>query len=143
MKVFFSNETTAQVLLKQGVQNALSFGPALVRDGKICTNLKKSHVYRNNPRSGIGMIEKGHYIGIVVQGRGFDKSRGVNLDEFARLFINHVCKIAYNLDGGQSTAMVFMGKALNNHTKSKKGTVFRRVPEILMFGISKTAYEKK
>lgn len=134
MKVYKPDETTAQALLAAGVQNALSFGPTLVNGRQICPDLKKHKLFPANPRTGIGMVEKGHYIAVVVQGRGWENSRGIDLNEFAGVFTSHGCTVAYNLDGGQSTAMIFMGETLNKHTKSGSGIVFRSVPEVLIFG---------
>ena len=53
------------------------------------------------------------------------------------LFYIYGCKQAYNLDGGNSTAMVFMGEHLNQHPgvpESKGGQ--RSLPDMLMWGTS-------
>ena len=49
--------------------------------------------------------------------------------------------MAYNLDGGLSTAMVFMGEQLNSHSGEHYGEHYqisyqRSVPDGLMFGYS-------
>jgi exopolysaccharide biosynthesis protein len=51
---------------------------------------------------------------IVVDGRSPGYSRGVALSEFAQIFKDLGCTIAYNLDGGGSSAMYFMGDLVNN-----------------------------
>jgi hypothetical protein len=61
--------------------------------------------------------------------------------EFADLFAEYGCSLAYNLDGGLSAAMVFMGEQLNSHSGQRIGesndiSYQRAVPDGLMFGYS-------
>ena len=54
-----------------GVRDAFSFGPTLIRDGELTTvNIDEVPRIANetNPRTGIGMIEPGHFVAIVVDG---------------------------------------------------------------------------
>jgi exopolysaccharide biosynthesis protein len=55
--------------------------------------------------------------------------------DFAKLFEDLGCKCAYNLDGGGSATMVFMGKVIN-HPCDKWGE--RAVGDIVYFGESET-----
>ncbi len=116
------------------VYNSLSFGPVLVRDGVLCQykNAKKDKLatmnYGRNPRTGIGQIGELEYLMIVVDGRTYD-SAGLTTSQFAKLFYNEGCVNAYNLDGGQSSCMVFMGKVYN--TVSNSGE--RMVSDIVYF----------
>jgi exopolysaccharide biosynthesis protein len=98
-------------------------------------------VRRANPRSGIGYIEPGHYIAIVVDGRQKDYSVGMPIWDFADLFAEYGCTVAYNLDGGLSAAMIFMGEQLNSHNGNRIGSADdisyqRAVPDGMMFGYS-------
>jgi exopolysaccharide biosynthesis protein len=91
-----------------------------VKDGKM-GKLKTTHqIFGSNPRSGFGMVKKGHYIGIVVDGGETTRRGGVRLDDFAQLFLDRNCIVAYNFDGGQSACMVFMGNSITNAAKSPK-----------------------
>ena len=89
-----------------------SFGPALLRDGRALTEFN-STVSRNNPRSAIGCVEPGHYFFVQVDGRGVRGSRGMTLAELAALFERLGCQTAYNLDGGQTAGIAWMGKLIS------------------------------
>ncbi len=128
-------------LLEDGVENAYSFGPTLIENGVINDQAYKHRVRRANPRAGIGYYSPGHYIAIVVDGRQKDYSIGMPVEEFAQLFATYGCTIAYNLDGGLSAAMIFMGEQLNTHSGQRTGgsdniSYQRAVPDGLMFGYS-------
>ncbi len=115
LRVFEPGEITAQELLDQGVVNAYSFGPTLVNNGVIVEDMKNVRRINNppNPRCGIGMIEPGHLVAIVVEGR-INRSRGLSMEEFAGLFIQQGCTVAYNFDGGASASIVFLGNMCNS-----------------------------
>jgi len=115
-------EVSTSELLADGVVQTFSFGPVLIGDGKTVTDFAAVKIDKNfgnrsiqecNPRTGIGMISSNHYIFIVVDGRS-DESHGVTLEEFARMFADCGCSEAYNLDGGGSSTMYFMGRVVNN-----------------------------
>ncbi|NLI52832.1 MAG: phosphodiester glycosidase family protein [Clostridiales bacterium] len=143
MRIYSPKETNASELLMDGVRDAFSFGPTLLRDGEI-TEENIDHVRRigneTNPRTGIGMIEPGHFVAIVVDGRQKEYSYGMRLSAFCELFIKEGCTEAYNLDGGVSACMLFMGEQLNRHGNKHVGTVEdtyqRRIPDGLVWGYS-------
>lgn len=120
---FDEEELSSTSLLERGVTNTLSFGPTLIKDGvmidnfdnlKIDTNFGNRSIQNSNPRTGIGMIAPNHYVFIVVDGRKEGYSKGMTLTEFAKVFADLGCTEAYNLDGGGSSTMVFMGNVVNN-----------------------------
>ncbi|MEK4508458.1 phosphodiester glycosidase family protein [Paenibacillus sp. FSL K6-2524] len=120
---FDETQISSSELLADGVTNTLSFGPVLIEDGKmvedfshvmIDTNFGNRSIQGANPRTGIGMIAPNHYIFIVVDGRKEGYSRGMTLPEFAQVFADLGCTEAYNLDGGGSSTMYFMGRIVNN-----------------------------
>lgn len=53
----------------------------------------------------------------MVDGRLPHYSHGLLLSEFAKLFEKEGCVMAYNLDGGASATMVFMGEYINKRGK--------------------------
>ena len=116
MKVFKPKTITPQELLNQGVVNTFSFGPTLLNNYERDLTSKRGHLGRANPRCGIGMVEPGYFIAITVDGRQSKYSVGMTMDGFAQLFYLYGCQLAYNLDGGSSTAMVFMGENLSQHS---------------------------
>ena len=62
------------------------------------------------------MVEPGHFIAISVDGRQKDYSVGMTMAEFTQLFYLYGCPVAYNLDGGSTAAMIFMGECLTQHS---------------------------
>ncbi len=111
MRVYKAREKTAQELVDLGAMDVLSFGPYLIRDGEINT----SYVYYGTtpqPRAAIGMVRKGHYFAVIVEGR-IRPSKGMSCMELSELMADLGCTTAFNLDGGWTSAMVFMGKQLN------------------------------
>lgn len=136
------DQTSLDHLAASGVKDIYGFGPILVEDGQMRTDLKESTIYGANPRSAFGMVEPGHYVGILVDGRKPNVSVGVNLTRLAQEFIDQGCICAYNLDGGQSSAMVFMGKQINDHKNESAFAGQRRIPDMLVFGQSNTVPEE-
>jgi hypothetical protein len=138
LKIYSPGETTPQKLLDMGVRDTWSFGPTLIKNGVMRTNYNSYRNHGKNPRSGFGMIEKGHYIGIVVGGRNPGYSVGMTYLELAKLFQLYGCSQAYCFDGGASTSMVFMGKPMDLRIKmtSSNQLTKRRVPEIFILGKS-------
>ena len=126
-----------------GVRDAFSFGPTLIRNGELTTE-DIDHAPRigneTNPRTGLGMVEPGHFVAIIVDGRQKEYSYGMRLSAFADLFVKEGCVEAYNLDGGVSACMLFMGEQLNRHGNKHVGTIEdsyqRRIPDGLVWGYS-------
>jgi len=123
MESYDETDISSSELLKDGVLQTFSFGPVLIEDGQTLTDFAGIKIDKNfgnhsiqdyNPRTGIGMISANHYIFIVADGRAQGYSRGVTLEEFAQLFADYGCQEAYNLDGGGSSTMYFMGRVVNN-----------------------------
>ena len=113
MEVYDYNAVTAKELKTKGARDVLSFGPVLLRDGEVTDQTVRLDKTRGNePRSGLGMVEPGHYVAIVVQGRS-KESAGCKLSWFAGLFKEKGCTLAFNLDGGGTASMIFMGELLN------------------------------
>ena len=139
MKIYDENETSAEQLIKEGVKSTLSFGPVLVRDGIAEANyteyavdgdnLIRGNIATENPRTGIGYYDKNHYCFVVVDGRKEGYSKGVTLREFALIFQELGCDLAYNLDGGNSANMYFRGKKVNK--SSQPGDGEREISDII------------
>lgn len=123
MQTYNETEVSSSELLADGAVHTLSFGPILIQDGeiagdfshvKIDNNFGNRSIQAANPRTAIGMIEPNHFVFVVVDGRREGYSRGMTLDELAELMDNLGATEAYNLDGGGSSTMVFMGRVVNN-----------------------------
>jgi exopolysaccharide biosynthesis protein len=122
VELYDETGTSAEALLADCVTDTLSFGPALLVDGELGKNLDTVEVETNprhpiqgsQPRAGIGIVDTGHFVFVVVDGRSPGYSRGVTLTEFAEIFADLGCTTAYNLDGGGSATLVFRGEVVNS-----------------------------
>lgn len=109
METYGAKEYKVEDVLARQPWQIWKFGPELLdEEGKPLTSFNTSReIQWENPRSGIGFYEPGHYCFIVVDGRQSGYSRGLELDRFAQIFADLGCKCAYNLDGGASAVMTF------------------------------------
>ena len=135
LEVLRPGDESARSLLDRGVRDTYGFGPILVENGEVAQGLRKSRIRHANPRCGIGMVEPGHWIAIVTDGRQRGYSLSISLETFAKLFVERGCVLAYSLDGGSSAGIVFMGEALNRHAGSG-ADVQRAWTDALLFGYS-------
>jgi hypothetical protein len=99
------------------VTDALSAGPALLRNGRIMVTSDEEVFFGSSipdvhPRSAAGRTADGDLILMVVDGRQ-DSSRGAYLEELAMLMLGVGAVDALNLDGGGSSALVVNGTLLN------------------------------
>lgn len=135
LKVYHSWEKTAQEFIDEGVQTVYSFGPYLLLDGKVSERAYANNENKN-PRCAIGMVEPGHYVAIMCEGR-LKRSAGVTIGYLAKMMRAKGCQVAFNMDGGQTAVMVFMGKQLNQIGAYDGGkTNSRPTSEVLGFGTS-------
>ncbi len=132
----FSIAAESEVSLASLSENwqVLSFGPALINNSEIMVDSSSEvgQAKESNPRTAIGQISAGHYLVIVSDGRT-DESEGLSLLQLAQEFQERGCTIAYNLDGGGSSTMVFNGEVVNNPTDGRS-IAEREVSDIVYFG---------
>lgn len=135
MMVFDSDEVAAEDYLAMGATDVLSFGPYLIRDG-VMNEEGFSLAKGNAPRTAIGMVEPGHYWAMMLEGRS-KNSKGGPIAFLAERMLEKGCTTAFNLDGGETACMLFMGKQINvvGGTKNKGGNA-RRSTELLSIGFS-------
>lgn len=112
MKTFSPDAFSMEDTASKGAYQAWSFGPMLLHNGQPMTDFNTS-VAPANPRAAIGYYTPGHYCMVVVDGRQEGYSKGMTMKELSQLFHNLGCTEAYNLDGGQTAQMVFIGKTVN------------------------------
>ena len=107
-------------MLDQGAVQVFSFGPGLLEDGEITvgTTEEVDRAKASNPRTAIGIMEPGHYVLVVSDGRT-DESEGLSLYELAAFLQSIGVQTAYNLDGGGSSTMVFLGQVVNQPTSGR------------------------
>ncbi len=135
LEVHESRDLTAEEYQEKGAIDVLAFGPWMIRDGEFNPHLPKFDGYKA-PRTCLGMIEPGHYIAIMAEGR-HKQSKGATLTQLAEKLADRGCTLAFNMDGGETSCMLFMGKQINKvgNASSKKGYA-RKEPEFLAIGTS-------
>ena len=114
METFAEGEWTKE-MLEDGVYQAWCFGPSLLDDeGNAITEFDswKELLYLH-PRTAIGYFEPGHYCFVNIDGRS-NSSVGITMKELAEFMQSLGCKRAYNLDGGNSSTLNFMGDTLTD-----------------------------
>ncbi|MBR6442325.1 MAG: phosphodiester glycosidase family protein [Clostridia bacterium] len=97
--------------LELGARDVLAFGPILIRDSLI-RMLTVSYHHKKEPRTAVGLLGDNHYLAVVAEGR-LSGAAGMTLDELGQLMAVRGCTQAFNLDGGHTSALIFMGKRLN------------------------------
>jgi exopolysaccharide biosynthesis protein len=115
MATYSADEFDENEAITNGAWQAWTFGPSLLDEsGAALTDYNtSSRLESENPRSGIGYYEPGHYCFVVVDGRDKGYSAGVAMQEFAEVFEELGCTTAYNLDGGKSSVMTYNDEVVN------------------------------
>lgn len=113
------------------VAQSLVFGPVLVLDGEAQTvyNSYGFAAQDKSPRTAIGQVGPLSYVLVVVDGRQED-SRGVTHKQLAEFMESLGCSVAFNLDGGGSSTMVFQGNVFNSVSEESE----REISDIIYFG---------
>ena len=123
----------ANDLVEKNTWQTFEFGPVLVENGEP-TTLPTSFYVRcqdgyYEPRTAIGQLGPLHYIVIVVDGRRDGYSTGASIPQLQQLFLDEGAEFAFNLDGGGSTTLYFLGEVINMPSGGKE----RSVSDIIMF----------
>ncbi len=118
MQTFESDAHTAQEYLDMGVVSTYAFGPILVQGGEVCADLKNWNSKDRAPRMAIGITADGTVKMLDVLGRRKD-AVGVTFPWLAEKMLSIGCVEALNLDGGNTTCMIFMGDIINRPTDVK------------------------
>lgn len=116
--IYPPGQTDRQQLIQRGAYQSWIFGPSLLDDqGKAKTDfITWDYIRQSHPRTALGYYEPGHYCLLLVDGRQ-DSTRGMFLDEEAKIFEDLGCKAAYNLDGGHCSFVTYNGKVANHPYK--------------------------
>lgn len=112
MCVYEFNEHTAEEYLDMGYKMVSSFGPYVIRDGELNPYLE-NHYTLQEARTVIGMADKNHYVVFTCEGRRKGKSLGASLKWVGERLKEKGVVQAFNLDGGGTTSLLFMGIKLN------------------------------
>ena len=135
MQVFFSDEKKAEEYLEAGAADVLAFGPVLIRDGELNETGLKQYGTSHAQRTAVGMVEKGHYYFMMLEGR-IKRSKGDGIRFLAEKLLEKGCTVGFNLDGGDTSCIVFMGHQLCKMKDGKRNVASRRTSDILGIGTS-------
>lgn len=110
MDIYPPGDLDIQRLIDKGAYQSWIFGPSLLDENGRAKDsfITWDYIRQSHPRTAIGYYEPGHYCLLLADGRQ-DRSRGMFLEEMAKLFEDLGCKKAYNLDGGHCSFMNFLG----------------------------------
>lgn len=101
---------TAREALDKGMRDAVSFGPALVVNGKPSETAGSGGGL--NPRTAIGQREDGSILLLVIDGRQ-PHSIGASHKDLVDIMVQYGAINAGNLDGGSSTTLYYEGELRN------------------------------
>ncbi len=130
--------------ISHNIVNTMHFGPSLVVDGKRnilhmqsgCGNQVNEEYKRSH--TAIGQLGELHYLMCCAEETDAGMrpaSTGVNIPTMADIMAEKNCIQAYNLDGGQSTTMVFGNDTLNFVNRGGE----RQLSEIIYFASAQGA----
>lgn len=103
-------EATEEEVRKNNIQEAISFWPVLIKDGKRCQ--VNDGQWGIAPRTGIGQKADGTVIFVVIDGRQPLWSTGAWMSDLYNIFQKYDAVNAVNLDGGSSSEMIYNGKII-------------------------------
>jgi hypothetical protein len=100
------------------IQNILSGGPQLIKQGKIAITSEEEKVapaFVNDlhPRTALAQLNDGKVLLLTIDGRQPGVSIGISLPALAKMLLELGATEAINLDGGGSTTMVVRNKVIN------------------------------
>ncbi len=115
MHVYGPSEYTPEEILSGDPYQVWTFGPSLLdkEGGPLDTFNTSKALLGVHPRTAIGYYEPGHYCFVVVDGRQKGHSVGASMSTLAEIMSGLGCSVAYNLDGGASSMMVYNGENVN------------------------------
>lgn len=108
-------DTTARQALDWGMKEAVTFGPVFLNNYKVVFKNGDGQHPMLNPRTAIGQREDGTFLMLVIDGRG-PSSFGALYSDVIKIFQSYNAINAANLDGGNSTAMIYEGEYVNTPT---------------------------
>lgn len=127
-------KATIEALAPLGIVNTFNFGPGLVIEGEVLDPAYDA-VFNfsegNHRRCAIAQVERGRleYLCICCDGSKDEGSAGMTLAEFAEFVAGFDVENAYNLDGGNTTAMYFDGGKIN----AENSAYSRPISDIIYF----------
>lgn len=107
-----TGQYTIDDIAKNNIKDAVSFGPALIINGKSVT-IEGDGGSGLQPRTAIGQTADGKVLLLEVDGRQPLYSLGASIKDIQNILERYGAVNASNLDGGSSTAMYYNGEIIN------------------------------
>ena len=126
-KLFCAN-ATGNELLEWGIREAVTFGPVFINNYQVVYQEGTDNLGMVNPRTAIGQRSDGTFMLLVLDGRG-PESFGAWYEDVIEIFQANDAVMAANLDGGNSSAMIYDGQYVNT-TVSMYGS--RNLPTVFL-----------
>jgi len=104
-----TDKMTAAEAIENGLRDAISFSPILIKDGKP-TNVS-GYSLGLNPRTAIGQRADGAVLLLVIDGRQ-PQSLGATYQDLIDIMVDYGAVNACTLDGGSSSLMVYEGEVI-------------------------------
>ena len=120
--------------IEKGAVYGWQFGPIIIRDGEQGPGALSYSNMGYKARNILGYYEPGHYV-VVYCDNQQKNANGMDAQMMVNMMKSLGVKEAFNLDGGTSSVLVFMGEVINQPTTEKKNgkTLYGR-PLVDMFG---------
>ena len=139
IELYYPEEHDAQDYLNMGVLHTYCFGPILIRDGEVNERLYNpgsktlaEEYVEEAARQAIGYYAPGHYIIITANG-DHDSRTGVVMQWMVDMMQQKGVTHAFNLDGGRTTLLYFMGQAVNKKANVNR-SLMREITGMLGIG---------
>ena len=134
-----SPEEMERTIAENDILFSIAFGPVLVENGQLNSSpdfieqwYPVGEVNTGYSRAGIGQVDKLHYLYMSLN-HSDEKQARWTVSEFGQHFFEKGVLNAYNLDGGQTSEIVFQGGSAYNHVDHVNGTNSRQVSDMIYF----------
>ena len=120
--------------IENGAVYGWQFGPIVIRDGEQGPGALDYSNMGYKARNILGYYEPGHYV-VVYCDNQQKNANGMDPQMMVNMMKSLGVREAFNLDGGTSAVLVFMGEVINQPTTEKKGSkILYGRPLLDMFG---------
>lgn len=119
---------TADEAIKNGIRDAVDFGPFLIVNGKP-SFVKGNGGWGTAPRSAIGQRQDGIVLFLVMDGRDYAHGiSGADMVDLTEILLNYGAYNAANLDGGTSSGLVINNELINKPVNGSGQNSTRAIP---------------
>lgn len=122
------SKMSAEEAIKQGIRDAVDFGPFLIVNGKP-SFIKGNGGWGTAPRSAIAQRKDGIVLFLVMDGRDYAHGiSGVDMVDLTEILLNYGAYNAANLDGGTSSGLVINNELINKPVNGSGQNQTRAIP---------------